>query len=129
MKRIVLSPRFVRAAVLVLCSGFVVVALYADAIAHGKEIFDGKCTKCHTLDKDKEGPRLRGVYGRQAAAVASFQYSDSLKAAKFAWDETTLNNWLADPDKMVPDNDMAFHLDSAADRKAVIAYLKSLSGK
>jgi len=128
MTRIVFGPRFVGAAVLVLCAGLVA-ALYADAVSHGKEIFDGKCTKCHTLDKDKEGPRLRGVYGRQVATVPSFQYSDSLKAAKFTWDDTTLNNWLADPDKMVPDNDMAFHLDSASDRKAVIAYLKSLSGK
>jgi len=115
--------------VLVLCGGLVV-ALYADAVSHGKEIFDGKCSKCHTLDKDKEGPRLRGVYGRQAATVSSFQYSDSLKTAKFTWDDTALDKWLSDPDKMVADNDMAFHLDSAADRKAVIAYLKSLaSGK
>jgi len=128
MKRVILAPRILRAAVLVLCGGLVV-ALYADAISHGKEIFNAKCSKCHTLDTDKEGPRLRGVYGRQVATVPSFQYSDSLKGAKFKWDDTTLNKWLTDPDAMVPDNDMAFHLESASDRKAVIAYLKSLSGK
>jgi cytochrome c len=103
--------------------------LYADSASHGQEIFDKKCAKCHTLDKDKEGPHLRGIFGRPAASVPSFQYSDALKSAKFTWDETSLNTWLTDPDKMIPDNDMAFHLDSAADRKAVIAYLKSLSGK
>ena len=128
MKRVILAPRFVRATVLALFGGLVA-ALYADAVSHGKEIFDGKCSKSHTLDKDKEGPRLRGVYGRQVATVPSFQYSDSLKAAKFTWDDTTLDKWLTDPDAMVPDNDMAFHLESASDRKAVIAYLKSLSGK
>ena len=128
MNRPVFAPQFVRAAVLALCGGLVA-ALYADAASHGKEIFDGKCSKCHTLDKDKEGPRLRGVYGRPVATVPSFQYSDSLKAAKFTWDDTNLDKWLTDPDKMVPDNDMAFHLESASDRKAVIAYLKSLSGK
>ena len=129
MKRIIFAPRCISAAALVVCGGLVV-ALYADAVSHGKEIFDGKCSKCHTLDKDKEGPRLRGVFGRQVATVPSFQYSDSLKAAaKFTWNDTTLDKWLTDPDAMVPDNDMAFHLESASDRKAVIAYLKSLSGR
>lgn len=128
MKKMVFTPRFVRTAALLVC-GASVVALYADAVSHGKEIFDGKCAKCHTLDGDKEGPRLRGVYGRRCASVPSFQYSDSLKAAKFTWDDASLDKWLTDPDAMVPDNDMAFHLESASDRKAVIAYLKSLSGK
>jgi cytochrome c len=61
--------------------------------------------------------------------VPSFQYSDALKSAKFSWNEISLNTWLTEPDKMVPDNDMAFHMDSASDRRAVIAYLKSLPGK
>jgi len=97
-------------------------------VSRGKEVFDKHCVKCHALDKDKEGPRLRSVFGRPVASVPSFQYSDALKSAKFSWDESSLNTWLTEPDKMIPDNDMAFHLDSAADRKAVIAYLKSLSG-
>ena len=128
MRRIFPASRLIRAAVLLIC-GALAVALYADATSHGKEIFDGKCVKCHALDTDKEGPRLRGVYGRKAASVSSFQYSDSLKAAKFTWDDASLDKWLTDPDAFVPDNDMAFHLDSASDRKAVIVYLKSLSGK
>lgn len=128
MKTFLTHPRFVRAATLILC-GSAVMALYGDSTSHGQDIFDKKCAKCHTLDKDKEGPRLRNVFGRPAASVPTFQYSDALKGAKFSWNETTLNAWLTDPDKMVPDNDMAFHLDSGSDRKAVIEYLKSLSGK
>jgi cytochrome c len=104
-------------------------ALCGDSVSRGQEIFDKQCAKCHALDKDKEGPRLRNIFGRPAASVPSFQYSDALKSAKFSWNEISLNTWLTEPDKMVPDNDMAFHLDSAADRKAVIAYLKGLSGK
>jgi cytochrome c len=96
---------------------------------NGKEVFDGKCAKCHGLDTDGEGPHLRGIFGRRAASVSSFQYSDALNAANITWNETSLNTWLTDPDKMVPDNDMAFHLDSDADRKDVIAYLKGLSRK
>jgi len=129
MKTMLTYSRLLRAAILTIC-GTAAIALYsADSVSHGQEIFDKRCSKCHTLDTDKEGPRLRNVYGRPVASVASFQYSDALKAAKFSWDETSLNTWLTDPDKMIPDNDMAFHLDSAGDRKAVIAYLKSLAGK
>ncbi|HTP85454.1 MAG TPA: c-type cytochrome [Bryobacteraceae bacterium] len=103
--------------------------LSADSVPRGQEIFETKCSKCHALDKDEEGPRLRGVFGRPAASVPSFQYSDALKNSKFTWNETLLNTWLTDPDKMVPDTDMSFHLDSASDRKAVIDYLKSLAGR
>ncbi len=120
--------RLVRAAVLAVCGVFVI-SLYADPASHGKEIFDKRCVKCHALDKDKEGPRLRNVFGRPAASVPSFQYSEALKNAKISWNEISLNTWLTEPDKMIPDNDMAFHLDSASDRAAVIAYLKSLSGR
>jgi cytochrome c len=128
MKHMLCNPRLTKAAAFVFC-GAVVMGLYADSASHGQEIVDKRCAKCHTLDKDKEGPHLRGVFGRRVASVTSFKYSDALKSAKFSWDEGSLNKWLTDPDKVVPDNDMAFHLDSAADRKAVIAYLKSLSAK
>lgn len=127
MKTNLQHPRILRAAVLLLCGVFVI-ALYADPVSHGKEIFDKRCAKCHALDKDKEGPRLRNVFGRPVASVPSFQYSDALKKAKISWNEISLNTWLTEPDKMIPDNDMAFHLDSGDDRKAVIAYLKSLGG-
>jgi len=48
---------------------------------HGKELFEKRCSGCHALDKEKEGPRLRGVYGRTSGTVASFQYSKGLKNA------------------------------------------------
>jgi cytochrome c len=128
MNTTLLNSRAARAAVLLVWAG-AVIALYADSVSRGKEIFDSKCAKCHGLDKDKEGPHLRDIFGRHAASVSSFEYSDALKASNISWNEISLNTWLTEPDKMVPDNDMAFHLDSGADRKAVIAYLKSLSGK
>jgi cytochrome c len=93
----------------------------------GKELFERRCSGCHALDKDKEGPRLRGVYGRNSASVPSFQYSDSLKAAHITWDATSLDKWLADPEKAVPDSDMAFRLVKAEERTDIIAYLKELS--
>ena len=94
---------------------------------HGKELFEKRCSGCHALDKDKEGPRLRDVYGRTSGAVTSFQYSDALKTANVTWDATSLDQWLADPEKLVPDSDMAFQLVRAEERADIIAYLKQLT--
>jgi cytochrome c len=96
---------------------------------HGKELFEKRCSGCHALDKDKEGPRLRGAFGRASGTVPSFRYSDALKAAHFTWDATTLEKWLAGPEQFIPDSDMAFQLVKADERAEVIAYLKQLSGK
>ena len=101
----------------------------AQATASGKELFEKRCGGCHSLDRDKEGPRLRGVYGRVTGSVDSFQYSDALKKSKITWSETTLDKWLTDTEKLVPDNDMAFHVESSDERGEIITYLKQNSGK
>lgn len=93
----------------------------------GAELFAKRCGGCHSLDKNKEGPRLGGVYGRVAGKVDGFTYSDGLKSARFRWDDESLNRWLTNPDDVVKDNDMAFRLGNAAEREAVIGYLKSVS--
>jgi cytochrome c len=90
----------------------------------GKELFERRCSGCHSLDKDKEGPRLRGVYGRAAATEPGFEYSEALKAAHLTWNAETLDKWLADPEQLVPGNDMAFRLLTAAERTGIIDYLK-----
>jgi cytochrome c len=95
----------------------------------GKELFEKRCSGCHALDKDKEGPRLRGVFGRTSGTVPSFKYSDALKTAHITWDATTLDKWLSGPEQFVPDSDMAFQLVKADERVEVIAFLKQVSGK
>jgi len=101
----------------------------AQTTGNGKELFEKRCGGCHALDRDKEGPRLRGVYGRVSGSVDSFQYSDALKKAKITWNEETLNKWLTDTEKLVPDNDMSFHVESPDERGEIIAFLKQSSGK
>jgi cytochrome c len=93
----------------------------------GQALFEKRCTGCHALDTDREGPRLRGVVGRAAGTVKTFQYSEALKNAKHTWDETNLDKWLTDPDSVVPDNDMSFRVPKQEERAAIISYLKSLS--
>ena len=90
----------------------------------GKELFEKRCGGCHTLDRDKEGPRLRGVYGRVAGSVESFQYSDALKKSKITWSDETLEQWLTDTEKLVPGTDMTFHVEKSAERTDIIAYLR-----
>ena len=92
--------------------------------ASGKDLFERRCGGCHALDRDKEGPRLGGVYGRTAGSVESFQYADALNGSKIIWNEETLEKWLTDPEQLVPNNDMSFHLEKAEERREIIAFLK-----
>ena len=90
----------------------------------GKAVFEKRCTGCHALEVDREGPRLAEVYGRKAGSVAGFTYSAGLKKSGVTWDEATLEKWLSDPDRMVPDNNMSFSVPKATERQDLIAYLK-----
>ncbi len=90
----------------------------------GKELFEKRCTGCHSLDSDKEGPRLRGVYGRAAGSVPTFKYSDAMKSARFTWDGSSLDRWLTNTESVVPDNDMDFHVPKADERADIIEFLR-----
>jgi cytochrome c len=95
----------------------------------GKELFEKRCGGCHAVDRDKEGPRLGGVFGRRAGAVESFEYSSALKKSGVTWDADTLNKWLTDTDSLVPNNEMTFRVEKAEERQAIIGYLRTLSSK
>lgn len=93
----------------------------------GKQLFEKRCTGCHSLDRNKEGPNLKGVFGRQAGTAPNFNYSTALKSAHFVWDEQRLDKWLTDTQSLVEDNNMDFHVPKAEERAAIIRYLKLLS--
>jgi cytochrome c len=109
-----------------LAGGAVLMALSTPE-EHGKELFTRRCSGCHATDSNKEGPRLRGVWGRKAASVPDFNYSEALQKLSIRWDDASLERWLTDPDAMAPDTDMAFRVSDGEERKALIAYLKSLA--
>jgi cytochrome c len=95
----------------------------------GQEVFEKRCAGCHSLDEDKEGPRLRGIFGKKAGSVSTFKYSDALKASNVTWDAPSLDQWMADPEKIIPNSDMFFRVPQARERTDVIAYLQTLSDK
>src|SRR5436305_714479 len=73
------------------------------AAEDGKVAFEKRCTGCHALDRDKDGPHLRGVFGRPAGGVPSFLYSQGLQNSGVVWDSATLEKWLTDPDRFIPE--------------------------
>ena len=100
----------------------------ADAM-RGKDVFEKRCTGCHALDQDREGPRLRGVFGRTSGTVPNFDYSPALKKAHVVWNETTLDQWLTDTDALVSGNNMDFHVAKAQERRDLIRFLRDSAAK
>jgi cytochrome c len=103
-------------------------AYAAGDAAAGKEIFK-KCALCHTTEagKNKIGPSLAGVVGRESGTAPNYSYSDAMKSAKKKWTPEELNTYLTDPRKEVPGTKMIFPgLKDEKDRQNVIAYLETL---
>jgi cytochrome c len=95
----------------------------------GEQVFEKRCTGCHAMEQSREGPRLKGVFGRTSGTVAGFAYSPALIHARIVWNESTLEQWLTDPDTLVPGNNMDFHVARPQERRDLIMYLKQASGK
>jgi cytochrome c2 len=95
--------------------------------ARGKEVFEKRCTGCHALGQNREGPMLRGVYGRTSGSVANFTYSPALKAARIVWNDASIERWLADPDLFVPGNNMGFRVAKPQERQDLVRFLKETS--
>jgi cytochrome c len=95
----------------------------------GQALFEKRCTGCHALDKNKQGPMLQGVYGRTSGSSAGYAYSDALKKAGVVWDEKSLDKWLSDPDQFISGNNMDFLVAKAQERVDLIAYLRREAGK
>ena len=75
----------------------------------GKEVFK-KCSLCHATEagKNKIGPSLAGVVGRDAGTAPNFNYSDAMKNSKKKWTAEELDTYLTEPRKDVPGTKMIF---------------------
>lgn len=91
--------------------------------------FNGHCRECHAFDKgdNRIGPTLYGVVGRKAGTVPGFGYSESLKDSGITWNEKNLDQWITNPNAVVPGNNMGAifsGLPDAKERAKIIAFLK-----
>ncbi len=99
--------------------------------AKGEKVFR-KCKACHEVakEKNKVGPHLVGIVGRQAASIEAYKYGKGITdaAEKIGeWDEAELIEYLADPKAYIGGKSkMTFKLRKENERKDVVAYLASL---
>src|SRR5215471_18220255 len=93
----------------------------------GQRVF-GACAACHSLQPDQNmtGPSLAGLWNRKAGTLASFsRYSAALKSANIVWNDKTLDDWITDPQHLVPGNEMTFDgIKDARQRADLLAFLK-----
>lgn len=92
----------------------------------GKEIYDARCSACHSVDANRVGPMHVGVLGRKAGGVKSYRYSDALNKSKVVWTRENLLSWLKNPEELIPGQRMGYAMDLAEDRLDVVAYLATL---
>lgn len=101
--------------------------------AAGETVFK-KCAICHAVGdkaKNKVGPVLNNVFGRQAGTAEGFNYSLAMaKAGQDGkiWTPETLAAYVHAPKEVVPGNKMGFAgLKDQADIDNLIAYLLTFS--
>ena len=96
----------------------------------GKKVFK-KCVACHSIakgGKNKIGPALYNVVGRDVGAVGDYKYSKALASYGKAWTFEELNGYLLKPAKWIKGTKMAFAgLRKEKDRASVILYLNQNS--
>ena len=95
--------------------------------SRGQRVF-GACAACHSLkpDQNMTGPSLADVRDRKSGSVTSFsRYSAALKSANIQWNDKTLDEWIKDPQHLVPGNEMTFPgIKDAQQRADLLAFLK-----
>lgn len=87
-----------------------------------------QCAACHNLKKgepNKVGPNLHGIFGRKAASLEGFAYSEALKKSNIVWNEDHIRAWLEKPTDYVPGTIMAFiGIKNKQQQDVLIEYLK-----
>ncbi len=111
----------------VVAGAFVYGIAAAQAGERGEAVFKRNCSICHSLDpgKNRVGPSLAGVVGRPAGSAFGFHYSSANAGSGIIWTEDKLDDYLADPQRMVPGTLMVFPgLKNPDDRQALIKFLE-----
>jgi len=99
-------------------------------VDHGKSVFK-KCSACHSVKKggkNKIGPALYNVLGRNVAALSDYKYSKALIAYGKSWTFDEMNGFLIKPQAHIKGTKMAFAgLKKEKDRASVILFMNQNS--
>jgi cytochrome c len=95
----------------------------------GERLYQQRCGSCHSIEpgQNRLGPHLSGVVGRTAGTVEGARYSPDMQKSGIVWDDKTLDTYLDNPRAIVPRTTMTIALRDAAQRSAIIDYLRKLS--
>lgn len=101
-------------------------AALADA-ERGADVFDENCAECHSVAsslKNKKGPSLFGVAGRNAGKIDGFHYSDALLASGIVWTPDRIDAYVTQPKAVIPGGKMKFDgIADTAERKDLLDFL------
>jgi cytochrome c len=93
-------------------------------LAAGQAIYE-RCAACHSLDRDRVGPRHCGLFGRRAGSAPGFAYSEAMRTSGIVWNRRTLDAFLADPLGTVPGTLMTYAgIQDAEERAQLLAFLE-----
>ena len=99
-------------------------------VASGEKIFK-KCVACHSIvkgGKNKIGPALYNVVGRQVGGLSNYKYSKALAEYGKSWTFEELNGFLLKPATWIKGTKMAYAgLKKEEDRASIIKYLNQNS--
>jgi len=98
--------------------------------ARGARAFQA-CAACHSIKPGEHmtGPSLADVWNQKAGTVRGFErYSEALKRSNVIWNDASLEQWLASPEKFIPGSGMTFPgLREKQARQDVAAFLQAAS--
>ena len=111
--------------------GMTVLSVQASAqtgdVARGERVFR-TCAACHSLEANRNmtGPSLAELWNRKAGGLQSFpRYSPAIKSSGIIWGDKTLDEWLKDPQHVIPGNTMTFPgVKDGRQRADLLAFLK-----
>jgi cytochrome c len=94
--------------------------------------FSTACSACHRIAdgfSHRMGPDLRGLLDRQVASADNYTvYTPALKQLGGQWNKQRLNDFLRDPQGMVPGTSMVFPgIDDDQQRAELVDYVMAKS--
>ena len=104
-----------------------IMAIFAStSAAEGAKVFK-QCLACHSIaegGKNKIGPALWGVLGRQAGSLPDYKYSKAMAAHGEKWSFEEMNGFLIKPKDWIKGTKMSYAgLKSEKERAAVILFM------